>query len=164
MTTITWQRGPFLVQNRRESEGTGKDALLWSAILPKVPGLAGCRQWEGRLATRLTAPPGNLNEKKLGAHCKSSKSMKPSFLPRAIAWSIRFQNRLFCDNARASRSVSSVTGTSATQGRPFLVITTDFNSLRSRPSGNDGSHRPGSRPLSVAVPNPGPTLLFTPAS
>src|SRR5262245_37723270 len=37
------------------------------------------------------------------AHFKSSKSTKLSCLRRAHALSIRFQKRLFCDSARASR-------------------------------------------------------------
>jgi hypothetical protein len=55
--------------------------------------------------------------------------MKPSFFARAIASSMSFQKRLFWDSARASRSVSSVTGTSAAHGRPFLVIRTAFGQL-----------------------------------
>src|ERR1700680_878391 len=55
---------------------------------------------------------------------RSVRSTKLSLFPRATALSTRFPQRLFCDNASASRSVSSVTGTSAAHGRPFLVITT----------------------------------------
>jgi hypothetical protein len=66
---------------------------------------------------------------KLNAHqsATSSSRVKPFFSPSLCARSSNCQKSFRCASNMLSRSVSSVTGKSTAQGRPFFVITTDFS-------------------------------------
>lgn len=58
---------------------------------------------------------------------RSSSFVNPFFSPSLCARSKICQKSFCCANNMLSRSVSSVTGTSTAQGRPFFVITTDLS-------------------------------------